>query len=137
MKKAAKLACFVLVVLILTATAACAANITFSNSLNLRIAITMTYVDRDLGVLVTKGWWHVEPGGETVVSLNADESYDIYYAAYNKDQYFDSSTRSNPQIKRWANRRIFTYTTDEEPYDDDVWYGRFYRINGRSVNIDE
>jgi len=139
MKATKKVVCSVITVLVfslLAATAACAASFTFSNSLSLRMSVTMTYVDADSGVMTTRGWWHVDPGDETVITVNADESRGVYYAAYNKGQYYDSSTRENPQIKRWVNPRTFTYTTDEQPYDNGVFYGTFYRINGRSVRID-
>jgi len=132
-----KFACFILVVLVFSAaaaTTACAASFTFSNSFNIRISVTMAYVDARSGVMTTRGWWHVEPGGETVISVNADESRGVYYAAYNKNQYYDSSAGTT--LKRWASPRTFTYTGDETPYDDGVWYGTFYRISGRSVNID-
>jgi len=137
MKAVKGFACFIITMLVLSMTiSAYAANYTFSNSLSIRIAITMTYVDADSGVLTTKGWWHVEPGSETIVTVNADESHDVYYAAYNKNQYFDSNTPGNPNIRRWANPRSFTYTTNDEPSDDNVWQGVFYKINERSVNID-
>ena len=133
-----KFVCFALAVLVFSAaTAACAANITFTNSLDLRISITLTYFDSDTGAMTTQGWWHVEPDGRTVVTVNADESRDIYYAAYNKEPFIDSSTRNNPQVTRWASPRTFKFTTDAEPYGDfDFWQGRFYKINGGSVNID-
>ena len=140
MKTALKLVCFVLVVLVFTVSpVAYAANVTFSNSLDLRVSITLTYFDADTGVMTTQGWWHVEPDSETVITVNADESREIYYAAYNKEPFIDSTTRGNPQVTRWASPRTFKFTTDEEPDDDelDAWQGRFYRINDRSVNIDE
>ena len=138
MKATKKFALFqaVFVFSLFAATAACAASFTFSNSLGVRMSITMAYVDADSGVMTTKGWWHVEPGGETVITVNSDESSDVYYAAYNKGLYFDSSTRGNPKVMRWASPRTFTYTSDEKPYDDGVWYGTYYRIDGRSVHID-
>jgi len=138
MKTTMKLACLVLAVLIFSASAACAANIAFSNDLDIRVSITLTYFDADTGVMTTQGWWHVESDSETVVTVNADESREIYYAAYNKEPFIDSTTRANPQIIRWASPRTFKYTTDEEPTDDelDVWQGTFYRIDGGSVNID-
>ena len=133
-----KIACFVLAVLVFSATAACAANITFTNGLDIRMSITLTYFDTDTGAMTTQGWWHVEPGGETVVTVNADESRDIYYAAYNKEPFIDSSTRGNPQVTRWASPRTFKFVTDEEPDDDelDYWQGYFYRIDDGSVHID-
>ena len=138
MKAAMKLVCLVMTVLVFSAaTMASAASFTFTNDLDFRVAITMTYYDANSGVLTTRGWWHVEPGGETVINVNADTSRGVYYAAYNKVQFIDSDTRGNFQIRRWASRRTFIYTTDEEPYDDDVWHGRFYRINDSSVHIDE
>ena len=139
MRKTKKFICSVLAVLVFSAaTAACAANITFTNDLDLRMSITLTYFDADTGAMTTQGWWHVEPGSETVVTVNADESRDIYYAAYNKEPFIDSSTRGNPQVTRWASPRTFKFTNDEEPYDDglDYWQGYFYRIDGGSVRID-
>ncbi|MCL1941405.1 MAG: DUF1036 domain-containing protein [Synergistaceae bacterium] len=136
MKTALKFVCLVVAVLVFSA-AASAATFSFSNHVGIKISVTLTYFDADSGVLTTKGWWHVEPGGETAITVNADESRDVYYAAYNKNQYVDSVTRKNPQIRRWANPHNFTYTTDEEPYDVGAWHGRFYRIDGTSVSIDE
>ena len=135
MKTALKFVCLVLAVLVFSATAASAANFTFSNDLDLRISITMAYYDADSGALTTRGWWHVEPDGETVVTVNADTSREVYYAAYNKVPYIDSATRGNPRIERWASPRMFTYASNAEPDEDGVWLGRFYKINGQSVNI--
>jgi len=129
--------CLVLAVLVFSfAATSHAANFTFSNSLNIKVAVTMAYVDANTGAMTTKGWWHIAPGGSTVIKVNANESSGVYYAAYNKSQYLDSSTRSNSQIRRWVNPRTFTYTTNAEPRDSGVWLGTFYKINGRSVNID-
>ena len=125
-----------LVLVLAAASGAYSATIDFSNDLDVRVSVTLTYVDADSGALTTRGWWRVEPGGEAAITVNADESRGIYYAAYNKNQYMDSSTSGNEQIRRWASSRKFTYTTDEEPSDDGVWLGRFYEINGSSVNID-
>lgn len=138
MRKSITFALCTLVVSLLfsMATGAFAADITVSNKLDTKLSITLAYYDKDSGALVTQGWWHVEPGGQTVIAVNADESRDIYYAAYNKDQFVDSSTRSNPQIRRWAGPRNFTYTTDAELTDEGVWQGRFYKVNGTSVNVD-
>ena len=134
-----KVSVFLLLAVVLVfaaATAASSATFTFTNEFNVRIAITLTYTDADSGALTTRGWWHVEPGGRTAITVNADESRDVYYAAYNEVQFVDSSTLGNPQIRRWASRRTFRYATDAEPSDHDAWHGRFYRINGRAVNID-
>ena len=137
MKTTMKLACLVLAVLVFSATAACAANINFSNDLDIRISITLTYYDANTGALTTQGWWHVEPDSDTVITVNADESREIYYAAFNQIPYIDSTTRGNPTIERWAIPRRFTFTTDQEPYGEpDAWQGRFFRIDDRSVNID-
>ena len=137
MKTAMKMVCLVLAVSVFSlVSAASAATFTFTNDLDLRIAITVTYYDANSGVLTTRGWWHVNPGGRTDVTVNADASRGVYYAAYNKEQFIDSSTRSNPQLRRWASYSTFTFTSDAEPLDHDVWRGRFYRVNGSSVNID-
>ncbi|MCL2684442.1 MAG: DUF1036 domain-containing protein [Synergistaceae bacterium] len=136
MRTTIKFLCLALAILVFSATAASAANFTFSNDLDLRIAITMTYYDAEGGALTTSGWWHVEPDSETVISVNADTSREVYYAAYNKVPYIDSATRNNARIDRWASPRTFTFTTDAEPDMDGVWLGRFYQISGGSVNID-
>ena len=137
MKAAKKFVCLVLAVLVLSvASAACAATFTFSNSLNQRAAIALTYVDASTGAMTTKGWWHVEPNGSTSITVNADESRGVYYAAYNDIQFLDSSMRGNPQIRRWASQHHFTYATDAQPNDATAWHGRFFRIDGNVVNID-
>ncbi len=136
MKKIVKIALCTLVVSLFFAVGAYAAEISVSNALDIRLSLTFTYRDIASGSLVTKGWWYVEPHGQTVVTLDADESHDIFYAAYNKDQFVDSATRRNPQIWRWASYRNFLFTTEEAPADSDTWKGRFYKINGTSLNID-
>ena len=125
-----------LILVLTAASGAFATTISVTNGLDLRVSVTVTYVDADSGALVTRGWWRVEPDGEAAITVNADESRGIYYAAYNRDQYMDSSTKGNPQIRRWASPRTFTYATDAEPSGEGVWQGRFYKINGSSVNID-
>ena len=138
MKKTFKFALCALVasMLFAVAGAACAAEISVSNALDLRLSLTFAYYDRESGELTTKGWWYVEPHGQTVVTLDADESRGIYYAAYNKDQFVDTTTRENPQIFRWASYRNFTFTADTEPSDPDAWKGRFFKIDGTSINVD-
>lgn len=139
MKKAVrKLTVFVLVtsLFLVIAAGAFAAEITVSNQLDHKLSITFTYYDSNTGGLVTKGWWHVEPRGETVVTLDADTARDIFYAAYNKDQFVDAATRGNAQIWRWAGPRNFEYTSEDEPADPGVWKGRFYKVGGTSLNID-
>ena len=137
MRAAIRFMCFTLALLVLSvATVACAATFTFSNGLDLRMSVTLTYFDRDLDALTTRGWWHVEPGGETVITVNADELRGVYYAAFNRVPFIDSSTRGNPQIVRWASPRTFAYTTDEEPFDYGAWQAHFYRIDGQIVHID-
>ncbi len=122
--------------LVALATCAFAAEITVANGLDVRVSIAFAYYDADSGTFVTKGWWHAEPGAQTVVALDADESRDIFYAAYNKDQFVDSSTRGNPVVKRWTSPRNFTFATDEEPAGEGAWQGRFYKVNGSTLNID-
>jgi hypothetical protein len=136
MKKTVTLALLALTAALCLAGAANAAEITVSNALDIKLSLTFTYYDRESGELTTKGWWHVEPYGQTVVTLDADESRDIYYAAYNKDQFVDSTTRQNPQVMRWANYHNFTYTAEEGATASDAWEGKFYKVNGASLNID-
>jgi uncharacterized membrane protein len=137
MKKTSFVSAIVSLVLVLaTAPGAYSATVDISNGLDVRVSVALTYAAGGNGELTTKGWWRVEPGGETTITVDADESRGIYYAAYNKIQFIDSSTLGNPEIRRWAGPHNFTYTTDEEPADEGVWEGRFYKINGSSVNID-
>jgi uncharacterized membrane protein len=124
------------VFMVMPALGADGAVITITNDMNTRLSVALTYVDYSSGALVTKGWWHVAPGGETSITVNADESRGIYFAAYNKDQYYDSSAKKNEQIMRWASRRTFTYSSDTRPDDESAWQGRFFKINGNAVNID-
>ena len=137
-KKVFRFALFTLTAVLLLAMAAgaFAAEVTVSNRLDVRLSITVAYFDQESGVLVTKGWWHVEPHGQTVIAVDADASREIYYAAYNKDQFVDRSTRTNAQIHRWASPRNFTYTTDAEPDVDGAWLGKFYQTNGTSIEVD-
>ncbi|MDR1481451.1 MAG: DUF1036 domain-containing protein [Synergistaceae bacterium] len=124
------------VFIMVSAFEASAATIRIVNGVNTRLSITLTYVDKASGALVTKGWWHVAPDGETSITLNADESRGIYFAAYNKDQYYDSAAKKNAQIRRWVSRHTFTYSSDAQPDDDTTWQGKFFKINGNTVNID-
>ena len=138
MKKITRFVLFTLTATLFFAMAAgaFAAEVTVANRLDIRLSITLAYYDQDSGELVTKGWWHVEPHGQTVITVNADESRGIHYAAYNKDQFVDRSTRTNAQIRRWASPRNFTYTTDAEPDEDGAWQGKFYQTNGTSIEVD-
>ena len=137
MKAVKNFVCFIVAILVLSAaTSAYAATYTFSNSLNIWLDVAMVYVDTDTGVLTTEGWWHIEPNSEIIINVYADESHDVYYVAYNNNQYFDSNTPVSPDIKRWVRPNMFTYTTDGKPDDGDVWQGVFYKITGQSINID-
>lgn len=137
MKRTIGLACMAvaLACVFMCAGGAFAADVTFRNELDIRLSVTMTYVDKDSGQLTTKGWWYVEPGGSTVITVDSEEAGDIYYAAYNKDQFIDSSTLKGPKILRWASPRMFSYT-DEIPSDEGIWEGKFYKVPGPNVNID-
>ena len=138
MKRFLRLFVFVIAAFsVLTSAVAFAADIKLSNNLDVKVSITLSYYEEDSGTLVTKGWWHVDPGSEKVISVNADTSKDMYYAAYNKVQFRDSSTSKNQQIRRWASPSNFTFSGEEEPDESSCWNGRFYKFEGDSINIDE
>ena len=124
----AKIAFFTLcAVFVLTfAASAQAASITVRNSLEKRISVAFYFTDSSGGE-VTKGWWHVEPGGEKQITFNADESKPIYYAAFNKDLYADSSTLKTAPVRGWLSYKMFTYSADTEPTDSDVFQSKFFK----------
>ena len=121
--------------LLAMATGAFAAEVTVTNELDVKLSVALAYYDQSSGELVTRGWWHVEPHGQTVIAVDADESRGLYYAAYNKDQFVDRSTRGNDRIMRWASPRNFTLAGGEEPDVDGAWQGKFYQANGTAINV--
>lgn len=129
------IATIALTAVLVLAAMALASDVAVSNRLDTKLSITLSYYDADTGEIVTRGWWHVEPHGQIVISVNADESRGIYYAAYNKDQFVDTSTRQNEQIHRWASPRNFEAINDEEPTAPGTWRGKFYKVNGTSIEV--
>jgi hypothetical protein len=112
--------------MLVVAVSADAAAVTVRNSLDKKLSLAFFYTDK-AGGEVTKGWWYVEPGAETVVTLDADESKPVYYAAFNKDLYSDASTVKDAQVRGWLSYKVFTYDADVEPDDDEVFESRFFR----------
>ena len=127
-KSTVKVACLTLCVMSVLAVAlsADASTVTVRNSLDKKLSLAFFYTDKSGGE-VTKGWWYVEPGAETTVTLNADDSKPVYYAAFNKDLYSDASTAKSPQVRGWLSYKMFTYDTDVEPDEADVFESRFFR----------
>jgi uncharacterized membrane protein len=124
------------VVLLSAAGAAFGASVTVQNSLNIRLSLAFYYTSASGGA-VTQGWWHVEPDSETVVTLNADESKPIYYAAFNKRLFADSSTIKNSMGKRWFSYRRFTYRAGVVPDDYNTFESRLFRVpDDGVVNVD-
>lgn len=119
--------CALLAAFILSASSAFAATVTIRNSLDKRLSLAFRYTDTS-GSKVIQGWWHVEPNGETSVTLDADESQSIYYAAFNKDLYADSSTIRGPQVKGWLSYKRFSWPADAEPDDPDAFESRFFAV---------
>jgi hypothetical protein len=118
------------------AAAADAATVAVRNSLDKKISLAFYYTDKASGREVTKGWWYVEPGGEATVTLDADESKPVYYAAFNKDLYSDSSTVKSPQAKGWLSYKMFTYGADVEPADTEVFESKFFQCpESGAVNV--
>jgi hypothetical protein len=121
--------------LVVTASAD-AATVTVRNSLDKKLSLAFYYTDK-AGGDVTKGWWYVSPGGETTVTLDADDSKPVYYAAFNKDLYSDSSTVKDPQVSGLLSYKMFTHDADVEPSDTEVFESRFFRCpEDGVVNID-
>jgi uncharacterized membrane protein len=103
-----------------------AAAVTVRNSLDKKLSVAFLYTDA-AGGEVTKGWWYVEPGAEAVVTLDADESKPVYYAAFNKDLFSDASTVKDAQARGWLSYNMFTYDADVEPDDSDTFESKFFR----------
>ena len=119
---------FVFGVLILTvvmlACPAFAATVTVSNSLGHKLSLAFYYTDTS-GNTVTRGWWHVAPGGETTVTLDADSSKPIYYGAFNKILYADSSTIKGPMVRGRLSYHKFRFSAGSGEGDFDC---RFYKV---------
>ncbi|MDR1137094.1 MAG: DUF1036 domain-containing protein [Synergistaceae bacterium] len=112
---------------LITAVPADALTVTVRNSLDKKLSLAFYYTDKTSGGETTKGWWYVEPGGETKVTLDADESSPVYYAAFNKDLYSDSSTAKNARVNGWLSYKMFTYDANAEPADSDAFESKFFR----------
>jgi uncharacterized membrane protein len=108
------------------AVSADAAAVTVRNSLDKKLSIAFFYTDKSGGE-VTKGWWYVEPGGETTATLDADDSKPVYYAAFNKDLYSDASTAKGAQVRGWLSYKMFTFDADVEPDVADAFESRFFK----------
>jgi uncharacterized membrane protein len=111
------------------AASADAAAVTVRNSLDKKLSLAFFYTDKSGGE-VTKGWWYVEPGAETTVTLDADDSKPVYYAAFNKDLYSDASTVKEAQVRGWLSYKMFTFNADVEPDEDDAFESKFFRCPG-------
>jgi uncharacterized membrane protein len=118
---------------LITAASADALTLTVRNSLDKKLSLAFYYTDKTSGGEVTKGWWYVEPGGETKVTLDADESAPVYYAAFNKDLFSDSSTVKEAQVRGWLSYKMFTYETGAEPADPDTFESKFFRCPQEGV----
>ena len=133
MKHCKKMAFLVLLVIFtLSAPFAFAADVTVRNSLDKRLSLAFHYTDES-GDAVIQGWWYVEPGGETVVTLSADESKPIYYAAFNKNLYADSSTIRGPQVEGWLYYKKFSWAADVDQDGPDTFESRFFQIPKNGV----
>jgi hypothetical protein len=133
MKKSFLLCVFVMVLAVGFASAASAASVTVSNALGHVVSLAFCYTDTSGGT-VTQGWWKVAPGGETTVKLNADSSKPIYYAAFNKNLFADSSTKNAPQTRGPLSYRTFRLSLG----DMGDFESRFFKVpDSGAVNIDE
>jgi hypothetical protein len=119
----------------LSAPAALAVDVTVGNSLDARLSLAFLYTDAS-GAEVTQGWWYVEPGSDTTVTLNADETKPIYYAAFNKGLYADSSTVKEPQARGWLSYGKFVWQVGSEP-GPGAFESRFFKVpESGAVNVD-
>lgn len=136
MKKFISSAALLLFLLTLAASGATAAEVAVSNSVGIRLSLTFAYTDETTGVMVTRGWWHVEPGQTLTVDLPAKSSHPIYMAAFNKDQYIDRTNRTE-HVVRWASSRRFVFSSDDDtmPDGESVWQAKYYRVPGNRVDI--
>ena len=112
--------------MLIVAVSADAASVTVRNSLDKKLSLAFCYSDNSGGEVI-KGWWYVEPGAETTVTLDADDSKPIYYAAFNKDLYSDASTVKDAQVRGWLSYKMFTFDADVEPDEADAFESRFFR----------
>ena len=137
-KSAVKAACLMLCVMsaLAVAVSADAATVTVRNSLDKKLSLAFYYTDT-AGDEVTKGWWYVEPGEETAVTLDADDSKPVYYAAFSKDLYSAASTVKDAQVRGWLSYKMFTFDADVEPDVADAFESRFFKCpEDGSVDID-
>jgi hypothetical protein len=109
-----------------------AATVTVRNSLDKRLSLAFYYTD-NTGGDVTQGWWYVGPGGKTTVTLDADDSKPVYYAAFNKELYSDSSTVKDAQVRGVLSYKKFTYGADVEPSDAEVFESKFFKCPENGV----
>jgi uncharacterized membrane protein len=134
-KSVVKMVFLALCAISVLAVSADAASVTVRNSLDKKLSLAFFYTDKSGGE-VTKGWWYVEPGAEAVVTLDADDSKPVYYAAFNKDLYSDASTAKEAQVRGWLSYKMFTFDADVEPDDADVFESKFFRCpEGGAVDI--
>jgi len=125
MKKMKKAFYGVLVLtVVMFAIPAFAATVTVSNAVGQKLSLAFCYTDTS-GETVTKGWWHVAPDSETTVTLDADSSKPIYYAAFNKDLYADSSTIKGPKATGPLSYRMFTYSVGSDEGD---FESKFFKV---------
>lgn len=119
----------------LFATSALAADVKITNNAGTRLAVAVAYTDASSGVMVTEGWRHVDSGATLTITVPADESKTIYYAAYNDSQYYGPSRKG--AIRRWMSSHHFKYATDSDPQptnDPTVWQGKMFPVEG-SVTV--
>ena len=126
--------------ILLTTTAALALEVIVSNSVGTRVSVTFSYVDATTGRVTTRGWFKVQAGETESFEINADEGHEIYAAAFNKVQYFDSFTRSQKLVVRWCSSRTFKWEGEGETDADGAWSAKFYPVgnegNNRVVRVD-
>ena len=126
--------------ILMAATAALALEVVVSNSVDTRVSLMFSYVDATTGRVTTKGWFRVQPGETKNFAINADGGQAIYAAAFNKDQYFDSSTRSQKPVVRWCSSHTFTWEGEGATDSDGAWSAKFFPVgndgNNRVVRID-
>ena len=99
-----------------------------------RVSVVFSYVDAATGRVTTRGWFKVQAGKTESVEINADEGHEIYAAAFNKNQYYDSFTRSQKPVARWCSSHTFTWKGEGKNNADEAWSAKFYPAGYEELN---
>jgi hypothetical protein len=126
MTKKMSFALILAAVSVLLAAAAFALEVTVSNTVDTGVSVAFSYTDAATGRVTTSGWFKVQAGETSGFEINADEGDEIYAAAFNKDQFFDGSTRQSKPVTRWCSSRNFKWEGESGAGAEGAWSAKFY-----------